>query len=116
MQIDLSKVKWDAPPAIDPSKVQWDEAPTQYGSAVPSATPTYPDAIPEKRSFQDVLVGAGETTRAFIQGIPAGIKPSFADFEDFLRDVRNRNDSVMNREETDVALVSFFSEIEKSNS
>lgn len=78
MQIDISKVKWDAPPAIDPSKVQWDEAPKQYGSAVPQVTPEgivvrQPDAIPESRSFQDVLVGTGETARALIQGIPAGI-------------------------------------------
>jgi hypothetical protein len=78
MQIDISKVKWDAPPAIDPSKVQWDEAPKQYGSAVPQVTPEgivirQPDAIPESRSFQDVLVGTGETARALIQGIPAAI-------------------------------------------
>ena len=78
MKIDLSKVKWDAPPAIDPSKVQWDEAPKQYGSAVPQVTPEgivvrQPDAIPESRSFRDVLVGTGETARALIQGIPAGI-------------------------------------------
>ena len=79
MQIDLSKVKWDAPPAIDLSKVQWDETPSQYGSAVPQVTPQgqvirQPDAIPGARpSFQDVLVGTGETARSLIQGIPAGI-------------------------------------------
>jgi hypothetical protein len=53
-------------------------ASTGYGSAVPQVNEQgqvirQPDAIPEKRSFQDVLVGTGETARALIQGIPAGI-------------------------------------------
>ena len=73
MQIDISKVKWDAPPAIDPSKVQWDEAPKQYGSAVPSATPKYPDAIPNERpSMRDVLGGIVETPLALGTGMIAG--------------------------------------------
>jgi hypothetical protein len=79
MQIDISKVKWDAPPAIDPSKVQWDEAPKQYGSAVPSATPTYPDAIPNERpSVRDVLGGIVETPLALGTGIVAGAVAPFA--------------------------------------
>jgi hypothetical protein len=54
-------------------------APSPYGSAVPQVTPEgkvirQPDAIPEQRpSMGDVLVGTGETARAIIQGIPAGI-------------------------------------------
>ena len=77
MQIDLSKVKWDAPPAIDLSKVQWDETPSQYGSAVPQVTPEgqvirQPDAIPGARpSFQDVLGGIVETPLALGTGLIA---------------------------------------------
>lgn len=54
-------------------------ASTGYGSAVPQVTPQgqvirQPDAIPGQRpSMQDILVGTGETARALIQGIPAGI-------------------------------------------
>lgn len=54
-------------------------AATGYGSAVPQVTPQgqvirQPDAIPgERPSMQDILVGTGETARALIQGIPAGI-------------------------------------------
>jgi hypothetical protein len=78
MQIDTSKVKWDSPPAIDPSKVQWDEAPKQYGSAVPSATPTYFDAIPESRGFRDVLGGIVETPLALGTGMVASAVAPFA--------------------------------------
>ncbi|MFZ4535464.1 hypothetical protein [Propionivibrio sp.] len=42
------------------------------------------------------------------QGIPAKIKPGYNEFEDFLRKIRTQNNSVMNREESDAALVSFF--------
>lgn len=69
MQIDLSKVKWDAPPAIDLSKVQWDETPSQYGSAVPQVNAQgqvtrQPDAIPTSRmaGFGRELAGLADTT------------------------------------------------------
>lgn len=77
MQIDLSKVKWDAPPAIDLSKVQWDETPSQYGSAVPQVNAQgqvirQPDAIPGARpSMQDVLGGIVETPLALGTGMIA---------------------------------------------
>lgn len=44
----------------------------QYGSAVPSATPTYPDAIPDNRSFRDIVGGIVETPLALGTGIVAG--------------------------------------------
>jgi hypothetical protein len=45
----------------------------QYGSAVPSATPTYPDAIPNERvSVRDVLGGIVETPLALGTSIVAG--------------------------------------------
>jgi flagellar motor component MotA len=46
------------------------------------------------------------------QCIPANLKPSFNEFEDYLRDLRQRKDSVMTSEETDVSLVSFFAGID----
>lgn len=77
MQIDLSKVKWDTPPAIDPSKVQWDDAPSQYGSAVPQVNAQgqlirQPDAIPTSRmaGFGRELAGFADTT---LGGIVPGI-------------------------------------------
>jgi hypothetical protein len=77
MQIDLSKVKWDEPPAIDPSKVQWDQAPSQYGSAVPQINAQgqvirQPDAIPTSRmaGFGRELAGLADTT---LGGIAPGI-------------------------------------------
>jgi hypothetical protein len=36
MQIDPSKVQWDAAPAIDPSKVQWDKPTAQAGEGMPA--------------------------------------------------------------------------------
>jgi len=77
MQIDLSKVKWDAPPAIDPSKIQWDDAPSPYGSAVPQVNAQgqvirQPDAIPGARpSMQDVLGGIVETPLSLGTGMIA---------------------------------------------
>jgi flagellar motor component MotA len=45
------------------------------------------------------------------QCIPANLKPSFIEFEDYLRTLRQRKDSVMTSEETDASLVSFFAGI-----
>lgn len=42
------------------------------------------------------------------QCIPASLKPSFNEFEDYLRTLRQSKDSVMTSEETDASLVSFF--------
>ncbi len=84
MQIDLSKVKWDEPPAIDLSKVQWDEAPSQYGSAVPQVNAQgqvirQPDAIPGVRpSMQDILGGIVETPLALGTGIVASAVAPYA--------------------------------------
>lgn len=46
------------------------------------------------------------------QCIPANLKPSFNEFEDYLRALRQRKDSVMTSEETDASLVSFFAGID----
>lgn len=46
------------------------------------------------------------------QCIPARLKPSFNEFEDALRTLRQRKDSVMTSEETEASLVSFFAGIE----
>ena len=72
MAIDLAKVQWDAPPKIDMAKIQWDEAPAQYGAEVPSAKPTYSDAIPVSRmeSFGRGIAGLADTT---LGGIAPGI-------------------------------------------
>ena len=45
------------------------------------------------------------------QCIPANLKPSFNEFEDYLRTLRRRKDSVMKPEETDASLVRFFAGI-----
>jgi hypothetical protein len=51
----------------------------QYGSAVPSATPTYLDAIPNERpSMRDVLGGIVETPLALGTGMVAGAVAPFA--------------------------------------
>jgi flagellar motor component MotA len=47
------------------------------------------------------------------QGIPAKLKPDFNEFEDFLRAIRTRTNNIMNRDETDAALVNFFDGIDK---
>ena len=87
MQIDLSKVKWDAPPAIDPSKIQWDEAPTQYGSAVPQLNAQgqvirQPDAIPQARApsrgVMDYIAGIPETAVTAGFGMLKGAVAPFA--------------------------------------
>ena len=52
----------------------------QYGSAVPSANPTYPDAIPDNRSFRDIVGGIVETPLALGTGIVAGAVAPFAGF------------------------------------
>jgi hypothetical protein len=44
----------------------------QYGSAVPSATPTYLDAIPDSRSVSDIIGGVIETPLALGTGAIAG--------------------------------------------
>lgn len=46
------------------------------------------------------------------QCIPANLKPSFNEFEDYLRDLRQRKDSGMTSEETDASLVRFFAGID----
>jgi len=46
------------------------------------------------------------------QCIPANLKPSFSGFEDYLRALRQRKDSVMTSEEADASLVSFFAGID----
>lgn len=87
MQIDLSKVKWDAPPAIDPSKIQWDEAPSPYGSAVPQVNAQgqvirQPDAIPSARApnrgMMDYAVGALEAPFNTLANIPSNVIAPFA--------------------------------------
>lgn len=45
------------------------------------------------------------------QCIPANLKPSFSEFEDYLRALSQRKDSMLTREETDASLVSFFAGI-----
>lgn len=46
------------------------------------------------------------------QCIPAILKPGFNEFEDYLRDLRQRKDSVMISEDTDASLVRFFAGID----
>ena len=46
------------------------------------------------------------------QCVPANLKPSFNEFEDYLRALRQRKDSVMTSEETDASLVRFFAGID----
>lgn len=50
------------------------------------------------------------------QCIPANLKPSFNEFEDYLRDLGQRKDSVMTRDETDASLVNFFTSIDNKGS
>ncbi len=47
------------------------------------------------------------------QGMPASVKPGFAEFEDFLRDIRRKKNSLMTRVETDQALEGFFAGLVK---
>ena len=46
------------------------------------------------------------------QCIPANLKPSFNEFEDYLRSLHQRKDSTMTSEETDASLVRFFAGID----
>lgn len=45
------------------------------------------------------------------QCIPANLKPGFSEFEDYLRALRQRKDSMLTSEETDAILVRFFAGI-----
>lgn len=46
------------------------------------------------------------------QCIPANLKPSFNELEDYLRSLHQPKDSLLTREETDAILVSFFAGID----
>lgn len=48
------------------------------------------------------------------QCVPASLKPSYDELEDYLRSLRERKDCLMTREETDATLVSFFVGIDNS--
>ncbi len=46
------------------------------------------------------------------QCVPANLKPSFNELEDYLRSLNQRKESLLTREETDAILVDFFSGID----